>query len=139
MADDHDVTMEEAPSKRQRMEAPLPQAMRHLAAYAGSDPVMVPGCEVPGLIPYLKEGRTMVIDGSYVSKKSFRIREIFTHVIKQFPNARIPCLSVRITHSIDMLAQLKAEYGFESCRCISCTKFDNNDEDSAAMRLLRDI
>ena len=114
--------------KRQRRTTSIPQAMSHMAPSTGSsETVTVQGNEVPSLIPYLQPFRPIIIDASYAAKKSFRIRELMQYMIRKNPKTRILCLSVRIIHSFDMLAQLKDLFGFQSYKDIT-TERDNQGE-----------
>ena len=122
--EDNDDDAEVNRPKRQRT---IPQAMSHMEFSDSSETVTVQGNEVPSLIPYLKPFRTIVIDASYAAKKSFRIRELLQHVIDRKQNARILCLSVRIIHSYDMLAQLEDQFGFESYKDITTERDDKGE------------
>ena len=78
----------------------------------------VPGRQVPGLAPHLERNTHLLIQASYASKKSYRIRELFTNYLekcdKPAGDVRILCFSVRIIHAHDQLAQLGREFGFKS-------------------------
>jgi hypothetical protein len=74
--------------------------------------------QVPGLAPHLEPNTHLLIQASYATKKSYRIRELFKFYLemcdKPREEVRILCFSVRRIHAHDQLAQLGREFGFKS-------------------------